>query len=64
MEGRIVRDDGSDAPVGESGELWLRGGNVALGYWKNEAATRATFVEDGWLKTGDHFRVDELGRLL
>ncbi|KAF9816914.1 hypothetical protein IEO21_03788 [Rhodonia placenta] len=63
MEGRIVRDDGSDAPVGESGELWLRGGNVALGYWKNEAATRATFVEDGWLKTGDHFRVDELGRL-
>lgn len=58
MEARIVRDDGSDADVNEVGELYLRGLNVAMGYWNNEKATRETFV-DGWLRTGDKFRVDE-----
>ncbi|KAI0699126.1 hypothetical protein BC835DRAFT_1405225 [Cytidiella melzeri] len=62
MEGRIVRADGSEADYDEPGELWVRGENVALGYWKNEKATRETFV-DGWLHTGDHFKVDKEGRL-
>lgn len=58
MEARIVRADGIDADVNEPGELWLRGGNIAIGYWKNEKATKETFVEGGWLRTGDTFRVD------
>ena len=58
MEARIVRADGTDADVNEPGELWLRGDNIALGYWKNEKATKETFVEGGWLRTGDTFRVD------
>lgn len=62
MEGMIVREDGTEAGVNEQGELWLRGGNVVPGYWGNEEATRKTF-SDGWLKTGDQFKVDELGRL-
>ncbi|CCM01886.1 uncharacterized protein FIBRA_03957 [Fibroporia radiculosa] len=62
MEGRIVREDGSDAEFHEPGELWLRGENVALGYWGNEEATRKTFGPDGWLKTGDQLKIDELGR--
>ncbi|TFY69544.1 hypothetical protein EVJ58_g346 [Rhodofomes roseus] len=62
MEGKIVNEDGSEAGVNKPGELWLRGGNVVPGYWQNEEATRKTF-SDGWLKTGDQFRVDELGRL-
>jgi long-subunit acyl-CoA synthetase (AMP-forming) len=41
------------------GELYLRGGNVVMGYWHNEKATKETFTEDGWLKTGDRFRVDK-----
>lgn len=53
-----MRDDGSLAGPNEPGELWVRGSNVALGYWGNEKATRETFA-DGWLRTGDRFRVDE-----
>ncbi|KAI0260236.1 acetyl-CoA synthetase-like protein [Gloeopeniophorella convolvens] len=58
MEARIVREDGTDADYDEAGELWLRGPNVGLGYWKNEKATRETF-KDGWLHTGDRFYVDK-----
>jgi long-subunit acyl-CoA synthetase (AMP-forming) len=60
MEARIIRDDGTDANINEIGELWLRGGNVALGYWNNEKASKETFV-DGWVHTGDKFRVDADG---
>ncbi|EIW59202.1 acetyl-CoA synthetase-like protein [Trametes versicolor FP-101664 SS1] len=56
-EAKIVRDDGTLAGPNEPGELWLRGDNVALGYWRNEKATKETFV-DGWVHTGDRFRVD------
>lgn len=58
MEARILRNDGSEADFNEPGEMWLRGGNIALGYYKNEKAARDTFI-DGWLRTGDRFRVDE-----
>ena len=57
MEARIMRDDGTDANTDETGELWLRGGNVAMGYWNNEKASKETFI-DGWVHTGDKFRVD------
>lgn len=63
MQARIVREDGSEADVNESGELHLRGGNIALGYWNNEKANKETFV-DGWLRTGDRFRVDNKGIFL
>ena len=57
MEARIVRDDGTIAGPNEPGELWLKGENVAMGYWRNEKATKETFA-DGWLRTGDRFRVE------
>ncbi|KAK7050947.1 hypothetical protein VNI00_005059 [Paramarasmius palmivorus] len=60
MEARIVRDDGTDADVNEVGELWLRGANISPGYYNNEKATQESFV-DGWLRTGDKFKVDEEG---
>ena len=63
VEAQIVRDDGTLAGPKEPGELWIKGENVALGYWKNEKATRETFV-DGWLRTGDRFYVDEDGHFL
>ncbi|KAF7364684.1 hypothetical protein MVEN_00338000 [Mycena venus] len=61
LDARIVRDDGSDAPPGEVGELWLRGDNVSPGYWNNPEANAKTLVEGGWLRTGDQFRADEKG---
>ncbi|RPD62445.1 acetyl-CoA synthetase-like protein [Lentinus tigrinus ALCF2SS1-7] len=62
VEARIVRDDGTLAGYNEPGELWLKGENIALGYWRNEKATKETFG-DGWLRTGDRFRIDEDGNL-
>ena len=52
MELKICDDDGNELPVGEKGEIVIKGGNVMYGYWKNEAATRET-IKDGWLYTGD-----------
>ena len=46
----------------EPGELWVRGPHVALGYYKNEKATKETFV-NGWLRTGDLMRIREDGVL-
>jgi len=46
--------------LNETGELWLRSRNVALGYWNNPKANADTFVH-GWLRTGDRFRIDEEG---
>lgn len=49
---RIVRADGSEAPVGEVGELLVRGPNVIRGYWRRPDADAEAFV-DGWFRTGD-----------
>lgn len=49
---RFVRDDGSEAVVGEVGELCVRGANVVKGYWNKPEATAEAFI-DGWFHTGD-----------
>ncbi|KDR83116.1 hypothetical protein GALMADRAFT_238939 [Galerina marginata CBS 339.88] len=50
----------ADSAVNEPGDLWLRAGNVALGYWNNPKANSETFI-GGWLRTGDRFRCDAEG---
>jgi len=56
-------DDASvTMPDGEPGELMIRGPLVMLGYYGNEAATRATIEPDGWMHTGDIATRDEEGR--
>ncbi|MBI4002041.1 MAG: long-chain fatty acid--CoA ligase [Nitrospira defluvii] len=49
-----------DLPIGEAGELIIRGPQVMQGYWKKEEDTR-TVLRDGWLYTGDIVRRDEQG---
>ena len=57
VEARIVplaqADDADD-----TGELWIRGPNVMLGYYRDAAQTAATVTADGWLKTGDLARFE------
>lgn len=50
-----------DRPVGEEGELWLRGPQVMKGYWQQPDETAKTVTEDGWLRTGDIARMDADG---
>ena len=52
---------GTEVRIGEHDELQSRGEGTMLGYWKNEQATRETFTDDGWLKTGDKAALDEYG---
>ncbi|MBA5873214.1 MAG: AMP-binding protein [Nitrospira sp. CR1.2] len=49
-----------DVPIGEAGELIVRGPQVMQGYWKKEAETQAV-LREGWLYTGDIVRRDEQG---
>ncbi|GLW06342.1 fatty acid--CoA ligase [Microtetraspora sp. NBRC 13810] len=57
---RISDPLGDEVPVGEVGELCVRGAAVIAGYWNRPDATAETFV-DGWLHTGDLARTDEEG---
>jgi acyl-CoA synthetase (AMP-forming)/AMP-acid ligase II len=52
-----------ELPVGEVGELLIRGPQVMLGYWKSPEATSATLLDDGWLRSGDISRIDDDGYL-
>jgi long-subunit acyl-CoA synthetase (AMP-forming) len=61
LQARIIREDGTDGGIGESGELWVKGDCISQGYFNDEQATASTFTKDGWLKTGDIFTVDEKG---
>lgn len=59
---KICDDSGNELPLGEKGEIIIKGENVMLGYWKNEEATKDT-VRDGWLHTGDMGYMDPDGFL-
>lgn len=60
VEARVVDGEGKEVPVGEIGELVVKGPNVMRGYWNRPEETRET-LKDGWLYTGDLARMDEEG---
>ena len=55
---KIIKDDGSDAKIGEAGELWVKGDQVMRGYWQRPEAT-SEVLKDGWMATGDIVIMDE-----
>jgi long-chain acyl-CoA synthetase len=62
MELRVVDSDtGQDVPVGEVGEIWVKGGQVMLGYWNMPEETAKSINPEGWFKTGDAAYQDEDG---
>jgi acyl-CoA synthetase (AMP-forming)/AMP-acid ligase II len=56
-EARIVTPEGRDAAPGETGEIWMRGAGLMLGYFRDTAATVQVMRPGGWYASGD------LGRL-
>ncbi|WP_317931085.1 AMP-binding protein [Halioxenophilus sp. WMMB6] len=52
-EVKTIDGQGNDLPIGEIGELCLRGPQVMLGYWQRPEATAEILSEEGWLRTGD-----------
>jgi acyl-CoA synthetase (AMP-forming)/AMP-acid ligase II len=63
METRIADDADRPVPVGERGELQLRGYGVMHRYWDAPDLTAAAFTADGWLRTGDIGVLDKAGNL-
>jgi len=52
---------GEPMPIGEIGEIAVKGPNIMQGYWNRDEETKAIFTTDGWMRTGDLGRMDEEG---
>jgi long-chain acyl-CoA synthetase len=57
----VLDDDGVELPIGEVGEICIRGPQVMKGYWQRPEETQKVFTFDGWLRTGDMGFMDERG---
>lgn len=62
LEVKICDENGNSLPVGQKGEIVVKGENVMAGYWKNEKAS-AEVLRNGWLYTGDMGYLDNDGFL-
>jgi long-chain acyl-CoA synthetase len=62
MDLKIIDSQGNELPLGEIGEIIVRGENVMAGYWKNPESTRVV-LRDGWLYTGDMGYINQTGFL-
>jgi len=63
VEARVLGEQGEALPVGTIGELAVRGPGVMLGYFRQPAASAATFTPDGFFRTGDLAIFDKEGYL-
>ena len=61
-EAAVLDDDGRALPIGEVGEICIRGPQVMKGYWQRPDETAKVFTSDGWFRTGDMGFMDAQGR--
>ena len=62
-EAVILDENGAPLPLGEVGEIALRGPQIMRGYWKRPDETAKVLTPDGWLRTGDMGVMDERGNV-
>jgi long-chain acyl-CoA synthetase len=60
VDAKVVDEGGKEVPLGEVGELIVKGPNVMKGYWNRPEETQKA-LKDGWLFTGDLARMDQDG---
>ena len=60
---KVIDEDGNELPLGERGELCVKGPQVMKGYWQRQEATDEILDAEGWLKTGDIAIIQEDGYL-
>ncbi|HEK1010683.1 TPA: long-chain-fatty-acid--CoA ligase [Pseudomonas putida] len=58
---KVIDDDGNELPLGERGELCIKGPQVMKGYWQQPEATAQCLDAQGWFKTGDIAVIDPDG---
>lgn len=58
---KIIDEDGNELPIGETGELCVKGPQVMKGYWQREEDTKEVLDAAGWLRTGDIALIQEDG---
>ncbi len=58
---QICDEDGKPLPIGDIGEICIKGPQVMEGYWQRPEETDKVMLEGGWLRTGDVGRMDEKG---
>lgn len=57
----VLDEEGKEVPIGQPGELAVKGPQVMKGYWNKPSETAKVFTKDGWLLTGDIASIDERG---
>jgi long-chain acyl-CoA synthetase len=64
VEIKIIDDQGREVPLGEPGEIAIKGPQVMQGYWQRPDETARAFLDQGgvrWMRTGDLVRMDDEG---
>jgi long-chain acyl-CoA synthetase len=60
-EAAVLDEEGKEVPIGELGEICIRGPQVMKGYWNRPDETAKVFTREGWLRTGDMGFMDAKG---
>lgn len=52
MQAKVINEAGQVVPIGETGEICIRGYTVMRGYWDDDEQSKNAIGEDGWYRTG------------